>query len=55
MNTHRTQIQLRFSDFDMIRHVNNGNFPTFMESARIAFFEQVVAPKLEWRETAHAG
>jgi acyl-CoA thioester hydrolase len=51
MSKHRTPIQLRFSDIDMLKHVNNGKFPTFMETARIAFFNEVVAPKHEWQET----
>jgi acyl-CoA thioester hydrolase len=51
MSKHRTPIQLRFSDIDMLKHVNNGKFPTFMETARIAFFNDIVAPKHEWKET----
>ena len=51
MSIHRTPIQLRFSDIDMLKHVNNGKFPTFMETARIAFFNDIVAPKHEWQET----
>jgi acyl-CoA thioester hydrolase len=51
MSLHTTPIQLRFSDIDMLKHVNNGKFPTFMETARIAFFNDVVAPNHEWLET----
>ena len=51
MKIHTTSIQLRFSDIDMLKHVNNGKFPTFMETARIAFFNDVVAPKNESQET----
>ncbi len=36
MFTHRTPV--RFGDTDMMGHVNNATFSTYLEDARIAFF-----------------
>jgi acyl-CoA thioester hydrolase len=38
--THKTKIQLRFRDTDGMGHVNNAVFLTYLESARIDFFEK---------------
>jgi acyl-CoA thioester hydrolase len=37
---HKTKIQLRFRDTDGMGHVNNAVFLTYLESARIDFFEK---------------
>jgi acyl-CoA thioester hydrolase len=50
MKQHQTKIQLRFSDFDVLRHVNNAKYATFMENARIDFFQDVIAPHHDWKE-----
>ncbi len=48
---HRTEVQLRFSDIDMLMHVNNAKFPTFMELSRIKYFNDIIAPRHNWKET----
>lgn len=50
-NIHRTEVQLRFSDIDMLMHVNNAKFPTFMELSRIQYFNDIIAPRHNWKET----
>jgi acyl-CoA thioesterase FadM len=48
---HKTTIQLRFSDIDMLRHVNNAKFATFMENARMQFYRDLIAQQHDWNET----
>ncbi len=38
-------IALRFSDVDALQHVNNAKFITYMETARMAYFREVIG----WR------
>ncbi|GIV34050.1 MAG: thioesterase [Chitinophagales bacterium] len=39
---HCTDIQIRFADIDSMGHVNNARYLTYIESARIAYFKQVL-------------
>ncbi len=39
---HKTKIDVRFSDLDAMRHVNNATYLTFIEEARIAYFNEVL-------------
>ena len=48
---HTTKIQLRFSDLDVLRHVNNAKYATFMENARVDYFNEIIAPGHNWEET----
>lgn len=48
MKSHKTPIQIRFADIDMLKHVNNACFPTYMEIARINFFSDAIAGKHDW-------
>ena len=38
---HKTSIQLRFKDVDMMGHVNNANHFTYLELARVKYFNEV--------------
>ncbi|MDX2001462.1 MAG: thioesterase family protein [Chitinophagales bacterium] len=38
---HCTPIQIRFADLDALNHVNNANFLSYIELARIAYFQQI--------------
>ncbi len=38
---HSTPIQVRFSDIDMMNHVNNSIQTTYCDVARVAYFEEV--------------
>jgi acyl-CoA thioester hydrolase len=45
---HKTPIQIRFKDVDKLGHVNNANHLTYLESARIAYFKDVVGKNISW-------
>lgn len=45
---HKAPIQLRFADTDMLGHVNNANFLTYMELARMSYFNEVLAGVVDW-------
>lgn len=47
---HFTPIQIRFKDIDALGHVNNANHLTYLELARIGYFEQVVGSNINWSE-----
>lgn len=42
-----TPIQIRFSDCDMLKHVNNAVYLNYFETARISFFKQEL-PNWDW-------
>ena len=42
--TFRTPIPLRWSDLDAFNHVNNARYLTFLEQARIEWFETIGEP-----------
>lgn len=39
---HRTGIQIRFNDIDMLQHVNNTIYQNYFDSARFLYFKQVM-------------
>jgi acyl-CoA thioester hydrolase len=45
---HKTPIQLRFKDVDVMGHVNNANHLTYIELARLKYFEDVVGTDVNW-------
>ena len=47
---HKTPIQLRFKDIDKLGHVNNANHLTYIELARIKYFEDVLLVDENWSE-----
>ncbi|MFD1550971.1 acyl-CoA thioesterase [Putridiphycobacter roseus] len=44
-----TKIQIRFSDCDMLQHVNNATYFQYFETARINFFTQCL-PDWDWKK-----
>ena len=38
---HRTNVEVRFADMDSFGHVNNAAFLTFIEQARIKYFDDI--------------
>jgi acyl-CoA thioester hydrolase len=38
---HRTNVEVRFADMDSFGHVNNASFLTFIEQARIKYFDDI--------------
>jgi len=47
---HKTPIQIRFKDIDALGHVNNANHLSYLEMARIHYFEAVVGKNINWSE-----
>ncbi len=45
---HRMPLQMRFNDIDMLGHLNNSVYLTFMDLAKARYFEEVLGGKLEW-------
>ncbi len=45
---HKTPIQLRFKDGDVMGHVNNANHFTYFELARVHYFRDVVGNNVNW-------
>lgn len=48
---HQTEIKVRFADCDMLGHVNNANYATYMEIARVEYINDVIEPLRSWHET----
>lgn len=46
---YKTTLETRFSDFDMIGHVNNAVYFTYLEIARAKYWKQAV--KWDWKKT----
>lgn len=44
---HSTEISVRFVDIDAFGHVNNSNYLTYIEHARMYFFDDVIG-KVDW-------
>lgn len=46
----KTQVQIRFKDVDMMGHVNNANFITYFELARMTYFDELLVEgiKIDW-------
>ena len=45
---HKTPVQLRFKDGDVMGHVNNANHFTFFELTRMHYFKAVVGEDINW-------
>ena len=48
---HRSPIQIRFSDIDILNHINNAKFPSFMEIGRMKYFQDAISNHHNWKET----
>ncbi len=42
----KTDIQMRFNDFDVLGHLNNASYSTFIELARVHFYRDVLGMDL---------
>ncbi|MCH5239293.1 MAG: acyl-CoA thioesterase [Muribaculaceae bacterium] len=47
---HREPIQLRFSDIDVVGHVNNINFFSYYDTGKAAFMTNVLGKNINWDE-----
>jgi acyl-CoA thioester hydrolase len=45
------KLQVRFSDCDMMQHVNNAVYLNYFEEARIHYFRQMLGNDWDWRKT----
>ncbi len=44
-------VKIRFSDFDMLSHINNAVYLTYLEEARIQYFTEVISrAEVDWRQ-----
>lgn len=48
---HVTPVQIRFKDTDKMGHVNNANHFTYLELARVKYFNDVISEKIDWYKT----
>lgn len=44
------EIQVRYSDMDMLGHANNAVYLTYLELARLGYFKEVI--RQDWKEVA---
>ena len=51
-STHKTPIQIRFNDIDILAHVNNSVYQNYFDMARMQYFETVFNQKMNWEEKA---
>jgi acyl-CoA thioester hydrolase len=49
---HKTPIQIRFNDIDILAHVNNSVYQNYFDMARMQYFEKVFDQKMNWEERA---
>ena len=47
---HHMPLQMRFNDIDMLGHLNNSVYFTFMDLAKTRYFQAVLGDKLKWGE-----
>ncbi|MBL4754512.1 MAG: acyl-CoA thioesterase [Flavobacteriales bacterium] len=47
---HHTSVAIRFADLDKLGHVNNAKYLTYIESARIPYFLDVMGEQINWNE-----
>jgi acyl-CoA thioester hydrolase len=45
---HKTPIEIRFADVDAFGHVNNAKFLTYVEMARVRYFDEIVEWGYDW-------
>lgn len=49
---HKTPVQIRFNDIDIMAHVNNSVYQNFFDLARKTYFEEIFEEKMNWKEQA---
>ncbi|MDY6799761.1 MAG: thioesterase family protein [Bacteroidota bacterium] len=45
---HRIPVQIRFNDFDILKHVNNSVYQNYFDLARSNYIEKVFKEKMQW-------
>ncbi|MCD6067706.1 MAG: thioesterase [Bacteroidetes bacterium] len=46
---HQFPIQLRFIDIDKLGHVNNAVYHSYFEMARVAYFDDLLGDRVDWK------
>lgn len=46
---HRMPLQIRFNDIDMLGHLNNGVYISFMDLGKATYFNDVMPDKINWK------
>ena len=46
---HHQPVQMRFTDIDMLGHLNNNVYLTFMDLAKVEYFAAVLPEGMDWR------
>lgn len=46
---HRVPLQIRFNDIDMLGHLNNGVYMSFMDIGKAAYFNDVMPGNIDWK------
>ncbi len=47
---HHMPLQMRFNDIDMLGHLNNSIYLTFMDLAKTRYFQAVLGGRLDWHK-----
>lgn len=47
---HKFPIQVRFKDVDMMGHINNAEYFSYVELARLKYFDEVVGQASDWHD-----
>ncbi len=47
---HKTPVQIRFSDMDMMGHANNGVQLSYLDLARVHYFNELFGTNIDWNE-----
>ena len=50
MSIKPVEIQIRFSDIDVMGHVNNATYLSYFEYTRMHYFEKLLGLKWEWKK-----
>lgn len=51
-SNHKKKIQIRFGDIDIMGHANNGVQLSYLDLARLDYFEQVYGQTISWNDAA---
>lgn len=46
---HRTDLQIRFSDVDVLGHVNNTVYLSYYDTGKAYFFASILGRRIEWK------
>jgi acyl-CoA thioester hydrolase len=49
---HKTAVQIRFNDIDLMGHVYNAKYQEFFDLARISYFNETLNESIDWGKTA---